>query len=252
MKFKNHIKSQFSRAKEEMKLPEYIAWWVMRLMMITALITMIVKERASMSCIMVAANLGVTFVIPLFSLIFSQKLFFGRLPFRVQTYVDIFVIAGSFFGHFVNLYRFEGVYDKALHVVSGFVTVFIGYELMKAVLPQEKLKKSYGIFGGFMFSYFVMIMWEIFEFFSDFILDSNNQGFNNRFCEQVYTDSYFFFRIFGRGNAGAEQLPILDTMIDILAAVIGSFIALAVLCIFIKEKKSDKAELCEKEETVVK
>lgn len=253
MKMKKHFISQIERSKKEISVPEYIIWWVMRAMMLFALISMSIGDRSFMSCLMVGANLAVMFIVPLFSLLIPNKFFFGRIPFRVQTYVDLFVIAGSFFGHFVNLYRFEGVYDKALHIVSGFVTVFIGYELMKAITPKNKPLKKHSAFGGFMFSYFVMIMWEIFEFFSDFILDSNNQAFSQRFCEQVYTDDYFFFKIFGRGNAGVEQLPIMDTMIDILAAVIGSFIALTVLMIFVKEKKTENniVEENEKEEITV-
>ncbi|MGN0443636.1 MAG: hypothetical protein ACI4F5_03370 [Acutalibacteraceae bacterium] len=247
MKFKNHISSQVERAKKELSLFEYILWWIMRSMMIVALICTM-RTRSTMTWVMVCANLAVMFIIPLFSFIFPNKTFFGRIPFRVQTYIDLFVIAGSFFGHFVDLYRFEGIFDKALHVVSGFVTVFIGYELMKVVEPKNPLTKKTGVFGGFMFSYFVMIMWEVFEFFSDFILNSNNQAYTKRFCEAVYTDDYFFFKIFGRGNAGAEQLPVFDTMIDILAAVVGSFIALAVMMIFIKEKKTENTEIAYEEE----
>lgn len=238
--FKEHIKNQKDRMKSQLSVFEYISWWAIRAMMVFALVAMIIKGRDSMACVMVAANLSVTFIVPVFALIFPQKLFFGRIPMRVQTYINLFVIAGSFFGHFINLYRFEGVYDKALHVVSGFAAVFIGCELMKAIETKKELPKKVIAFGGFTFSYFVMIMWEVFEFFSDFILDSNNQGFNQRFCEAVYTDDYFFFRLFGRGNAGLEQLPVFDTMIDILAAVIGSFIALAVIMIFKKEKQNER------------
>lgn len=257
MKIKVHFKSQLERAKSEITLPEYIIWWVIRGMMLFALISKFIEKRDSMVWVMIGANLAVTFVIPLLSVIFPKKLFFGRLPFRVQTYVDVFVIAGSFFGHYVNLYRYEGIYDKCLHIVSGFVAVFIGYEIMKALSPEKKLPKNWGAFGGFTFSFFVMIMWEIFEFFSDFILDSNNQGFSPRFCEDVYRNPdkpvYFFFKIFGYGNPGLgdTQLPVLDTMIDILAAVVGSFVALFIILIFVKEKKEEKIEEDEKEEITV-
>lgn len=248
MKFKAHIMSQLERLKEEIRLPEYILWWVMRAMMVYAFIMTKHSGRPQMVWIMIGANLAVTFVISLFSLIFPKKLFFGRIPFRVQTYIDIFVIAGSFFGHYINIYRYEGVYDKALHVVSGFLTVFIGYELMKALLPKKELPKFWGAFGGFSFSFLVMILWEVFEFFSDFILgNANNQGYMQSFCNEVYTDGYFFFKIFGRGNGGAEQLPVLDTMIDIIAAVVGAVIALVIFLIFVKEKKETAAMECEEE-----
>ena len=251
MIIKEHFVSQIERAKSEISVFEYALWWVIRALMIFALISMIIKERSFMSCFMVGANLAVTFVIEIFALIFPNKLFFGRLPFRVQTYVNFFVLAGSFFGHYIDLYRFEGIYDKILHIVSGFLCVFIGYEIMKAVSPSRELPRKWGVYGGFMFSYFVMIMWEVFEFFSDFILDSNNQGFTPRFCEQVYTDDYFFFKIFGRGNAGLDQLPILDTMIDILAAVVGSFAALALLMLILRKKEKRLQLKKEKEEITV-
>ena len=245
MKIKSHFKSQFERAKSELSLPEYIIWWIIRGLMLFAMISKMKENRDSMVWVMIGANLAVTFVIPLLAVLLPRKLFFGRLPFRVQTYVDIFVIAGSFVGHYLNLYRFEGVYDKCLHIVSGFVAVFIGYEIMKALSPEKKLPKKWGAFGGFTFSFMVMVLWELFEFFSDFILDSNNQGFSPRFCQQVYRGetTYFFFKIFGNGNPGLEdtQLPVLDTNIDILAAVVGSFIALFLILIFVKDKKEEKA-----------
>lgn len=254
MKIKNHFISQIERSKNEISLPEYIIWWVMRAMMIVALISMIFWKRSFMTCFLVGANLTAMFSVPIFSALVPTKLFLGRIPFRVQTFVDFIVITGSFFGHFINLNRFEGVFDKILHVVSGFVVVFIGYEIMKVIEPEKKLSKKQAAFGGFMFSYFVMVIWEIFEFFSDFILNSNNQGFNSRFCESVYTDGYFFFKIFGRGNAGIDQLPVMDTMLDLIAATIGSIIALAILMIFVREKKEERntiAEESEKEEITV-
>lgn len=251
MKFKIHIVSQLERLKEEIRLPEYILWWVMRAMMLFALIMTKRSGRPQMVWIMIGANLAVTFVVSLFSLIFPKKLFFGRIPFRVQTYIDIFVIAGSFVGHYVDLYRYEGIYDKALHVVSGFLTVFIGYELMKALLPKKELPKFWGAFGGFSFAFLVMILWEVFEFFSDFILgNANNQGYMQSFCDSVYVDGYFFFRMFGRGNAGAEQIPLLDTMIDLIAAVVGAVSALVIFLIFVKEKKETvQTEFEEEKET---
>ncbi|MGN1347718.1 MAG: hypothetical protein ACI4VI_02120, partial [Acutalibacteraceae bacterium] len=241
MKFKSHISSQVERAKKELSLFEYILWWIMRGMMVVAIICT-VKTRDTAVWLKISGNLVLMFIIPMIAFIFPSKTFLGRIPFRVQTCIDLFIIESSFFGHFINLYRYEGRFDKILHIVSGFVTVFIGYELIKILEPEKPLTKKRGIFGGFMFSYFIMIMWEIFEFFSDFILNSNNQAYTKAFCENVYTDSYFFIKIFGRGNAGEEQLPVFDTMIDILAAVVGSFIALAVMMIFIKEKKTENTE----------
>ncbi len=250
MKFKAHIKSQFERAKSELRLPEYIAWWIMRVMMLVAFFGTLFSDRDYMVWVMIGANFIVTFIVPILSFIFPKSLFLGRIPFRVQTCLDVFVIAGSFFGHYIELYRYEGVYDKALHVVSGFLTVFIGYELMKALLPGKKVPKKWGAFGAFSFSYVVMVLWEMFEFVSDYILgNANNQGYMQGFCNNVYTDGYFFFVLFGRGNAGAEQLPVLDTMIDLAAAVVGSVLALAVFVISAKIKKK-KTETVKEEITV--
>ena len=250
MNFKTHIKSQVQRAKSELKLPEYTAWWIMRIMMIIAFFGTFFSDRGYMVWVMIAANFAAMFSVPILSLIFPQSLFLGRIPFRVQTFLDVFVIAGSFFGHYINIYRYEGIYDKALHVVSGFLTVYIGCEIIKALSPVKKVSKKVEIFSAFSFSYVVMVLWEMFEFVSDYILgNANNQAYMQSFCDSVYTDNYFFFVLFGRGNAGPEQLPILDTMIDLVAAVVGSFLALAVLIITAKIKKK-KAETQKEEITV--
>ncbi len=244
MSIKSHFISQFERRKREISLPEYLFWWALRLSMITAF-SISVFTRGTLEWVMIMVNTIVTFAFSILELLVPQKYFLGRIHFRVQTFIAVYAFCGSFLGHFVHLYRYEGIFDKYLHLLAGFLMVFIGYELMIALYPDKKPLRKYTLFGACGFSCLAMVFWELFEFFADFLLNSNNQAYTKGFADLVYTDSYFFIRIFGRGKAGAEQLAVFDTNIDLMAAVVGTIAALAVLNIILKKREKKATEITE-------
>ena len=243
-KIKNHLSSQVKRLKSEGSLPEYIFWWATRIMMIYACF----KTKGVLAPVLFLAvflNTLSTFAVSVFSFIFPQKLFFGRLSFRTQSYIDFFVLMGSFFHQYLNTSAYIDNYDKWQHFFAGFVCVFLGKELLKALLPEEKLSPKASLIGGVGFSFSAIVIWEIFEFLADFFIKgSTNQAYN------LSPDfNMLFFKIFGRGAGNVEQYPLFDTLFDMMAAVVGIIVAVIFVAVFLKIK-TKKQKDAEKAETV--
>lgn len=223
VKIKAHLYSQLQRLKSEGNVVEYIFWWIARIMMIYACFETRGKVPPALHLAIIINTLA-TFAVPVLSVIFPQKLFFGRLSFRTQTYICFFVLLGSFFNHCVSAYRVLEFYDKWQHFFTGFGCVFLGAELLKALCPKEKLSRRVSLISSVGFSFSVIVLWEIFEFFADFfIAGSTNQGYTDR-----PDFNMLFFKIFGQGAGNTGQYPLFDTLFDMMAAVTGIAVAIAV------------------------
>ena len=233
VKLKSHLYSQFERLKSEVNIIEYVFWWISRITMIYACFIMPGKVPPALYLAIVLNTLA-TFAVPVFSAIFPQKLLFGRLSFRTQTYIDLFVLFGCFFNNCVDTYSVIEFYDKWLHFFTGFGCVFLGIELLKALFPKERFSRNASLFSASGFSFAIIVIWEIFEFLSDFfIAGSANQGYGIG-----ANFNMLFFKIFGQGAGNTGQYPLFDTMFDIMAAVVG--IAVAIILSFIAEQIGKK------------
>ncbi|MGN0463887.1 MAG: hypothetical protein ACI4GA_04230 [Acutalibacteraceae bacterium] len=237
-KIKQNFRSQFERFKNEIRLSEYIFWWICRLLMLGACVYAH-KHLPIYLFWAVAGNTLATFAIPFFSGLFPQSLYFGRLPFRAQTYIDVFVIIGSFLGQCVHIGRYISFNDKWQHFIAGILAVFLGCSLMKAIAPDKELDKKQELCGGVGFSFFLMLVWEIFEFFADyFIKGSTNQDYN----PGPINYNELFFKIFGLGAQNTGQYALYDTFFDILAATAGTVIAAVFFAVYKKvvSRKDEK------------
>ena len=137
MKLKNCLLYEFSELKKELPAAEYIVWWLLRLAMIVTYIVFTVKGEALYQRNLILLNTLATFAIPLLRFISPKKLFTSKIPFRVQTLIDIFVFLGSFLGHGFKFLGEVHEYDKFMHVMAGGVVVFIGAELLKALTAMK-------------------------------------------------------------------------------------------------------------------
>ena len=131
---------------------EYAAWWILRVCMIGAMVYWSKHEPGDFAITIMGFNLLATFAVPLARIIFFKKLFLGKIPFRVQSYINIFVFLGSFIGHGFKMNNVEN-YDKILHIISGAVTVFIGYEMLGSLKNAERTPHSVFLFGSAGFSF---------------------------------------------------------------------------------------------------
>lgn len=237
VKLKNRIVYEFMSMREQLHLAEYLSWWALRIAMIITYIVFTVKEEQLYQRNLILLNTALTFVIPLLRFISPRKLFTSKISFRIQTYVNVFIFMGSFLGHGFKFLGEVPEYDKFMHFVSGGFAVFIGAELLKAFKGYEKVNAAIKTLAGTGFSFIVMVMWEMIEFFADwFITSSTNQGYNI-----VPDETMLFVKIFGLSKNHIAQAPVYDTNADIFYAVIGCGICALILYVILsrKEKKAE-------------
>lgn len=244
-KIGNHFRSQFERFKKEIKLPEYIWWWVTRGVMIWSCFYAI-KNLPSQLILAVFGNTAATLAIPFISALFPQKLYLGRLPFRAQSYINFFVFVGSFLHQCTDLGDYINYFDKWLHFFAGFLCVFLGCLLMRAISPDTPLDQRQELCGGVGFSVFLMLYWEMFEFFADYYIPgSSNQGYGI-----TYSEDNPWFKIFGFGAQNDGQVPLYDTFFDLTTAFVGLILAVILFVVIRKIKTVKSADKTEEKETV--
>ncbi len=236
-KLKNKINYEVSRRKGELKRVEYVLLWIMRAALIFSIFYAKTHGRPSHILLAIICNFAATFCVSVFSVVFPEKLLIGRLPYKTQVYISYFAFLGSTIGQALNIgWSLIDNYDKWLHLFSGYLVVFMGYHIFKAISPKKEVDKKQAMFAGFGFSCIVAIGWEVFEFMADFYIPgSNNQGYN---LSPDYT--MLFFKIFGHGAGNEGQYPVYDTMFDLLVAIVGAVLAL--IAFIIMEKVGAKVK----------
>lgn len=243
-----YIRREFREFRASIPVAEYLLWWAVRACMIWAIFHTYRKNPVmDITLAMLIVNFGMTFIIPIVRFLFFPKLFFGKIPFRVQTWISIFVFTGSFLGHGCGLAGTD--FDKLQHVISGGLTIFIGYELICCLRKSAGLSRGTKVLGATGFSFVVMIVWEIFEFISDYLM---KDAFNQNAYFNPEPDM-FFYKLFGQGVGNEGQLSVLDTNIDLICALAGCLVCIAVLEVYLrlKERKAAKKAAEEQEKQAV-
>ena len=240
MKLKQYALNEKNELKNGISAAEYVWWWCLRIGMIGMIIYNIPREREAMVILLMCVNLLMTFVIPIFRFVFFKKIFLGNLPYRIQSFIDVFIFAGSFLGHGLDYNGTVANYDKYMHFISGALAVFIGCLIIQSIKGGRELAPSIKTLGAGGFSCAVIIIWELFEFISDFAID----GSANQNWMYQPDGEFIFFRIFGMGAGNEAQYPILDTDLDIFSAVTGCCICMVILYVYLK-RKSNKWETSE-------
>lgn len=239
---KDRIKSTFFDIFKEITVPEYISWWVIRILFIYAAI-MHTDERQRVLCLI---NMLALYAIPFFRFIFPKNSIFGNLSYRTQHIINFMEFFGSYLGNYIDMHSKVAKYDRILHYLSGIAAVYGGYLIYKAILKKEHKEESHsallGSTYGMCFSFMIIPLWEITEFFGDFFYGTANQGY----WYAPYDDD-IFYRVFGHGAVtDGGQLPLWDTMMDMIDATvttIGSAIVLYIVLVIIDKHKKKKAAL---------
>ena len=231
-KLKEKIIYEFTAVKSETSVVEIIFWWAVRICLIYALIRCIHTGDA----LLYFANTLACFAISLIRLIMPRKNFFGRLNYRIQTIIILTELLGYFIGKYLNIYQYIPKYDLILHFISGPTVLIIGYYLFKAVLNGKTCPASIMTLCCAGFSGAVAGLWEIMEFFGDYFMGSNCQGY-----DWILSKDFIMFRILGYTKAGEAQYPVFDIVLDMLMAFIALGVAMIVMYIILRnhEKKDD-------------
>lgn len=226
--YKNLPKNEWNELRKSVSWVEYIIWWIIRILMIHASVQIYgmckAGEKDSILFVQICATTLVTFAASLFRIIFPKQIFLGRLPYSAQKYATACAFFCSYFGHYHDLCAKPG-FDTLLHIMTGFLLVFACYEIVMSMQLTDKPVSGFiASVIGFGMNCFVIILWEIFEFTVDYIGGGNLQAYIPVFSE----GEKLIFKIFG-DPATQDQLPVFDTMLDMMMALVSSVPAAALL-----------------------
>ncbi len=240
------IRSEISDLKRELSIFEYSLWWLLRALQIFVLVRLIIKDPTNNNVVLLSLNLLATFTVPLVRLLLFPKRLFKKLTFHSQSWLNIMIFFGSFLAQGLEWNFKVTSWDKVLHIMAGAFVVFIGDGVVGMFLGEkDRISPLFRTYASSGFSFIAMVVWEVFEFFSDYyIVNSNNQAYN------VTPDrDPFFFNIFGYGVQNPDQWRVFDTNVDMLCAIVGSVPAAVVLWCFYRRREK-KASCVNTQETV--
>ncbi len=236
---KKRVCAYFADILRNVKKWELVYWWIMRGLMIFALIDTIVNGRdynGSNPPIQIAANLVGMFAYEIIQL-FPKN---SRLRFfspRFQNITALGFLLGSFGGAYLNLYYVLPMYDKILHATGTAEGVYIGYEYVCAT--QLKLKKTcppqIAALCALGFGFVLASGWELFEFIYDQFFGGDAQHWSYAIALQdAGGDWRNIFQMFPIRDPEVfrERFALMDTMGDIVMNFVGGFIMYAVLRVF--------------------
>lgn len=232
-----YVKHEY-REYRRLNIVEYISWWVTWIMMVCVVVYNLRRGRGSDGMLVLYVNLVMTFIVPIFRALFFFLEDAYKLPLRVQSFLNVFIIGGSFFGQGLEFNSRIDDFDKYLHFISGCIVVWVGYVVLRQLEKEESRLSNRQIIICAGLSAQVMVVWEFFEFLADAIMiDSycQNPGY-------VPKDDSLFLRIFGPGAMNPGQSAVLDTNLDILYAVTGCLLGILVLIIYKRGVRHDAVD----------
>ena len=97
--------------------------------------------------------------------------------FKISTYSSfiIFILLSVFLGRALSLYALIPYWDKILHFLSGFIFAQVGKEIYLKLGGNKKSKALLNIFA-LLSAFSIAALWEIWEFATDKILNTNAQN----------------------------------------------------------------------------
>lgn len=246
-KTKNFISAEISCLKKEVSLFEYILWWLLRIAMAAAIIYR-QKENGpgfSLTVLILGLNLLATFTVTLIRLLLFPKRIVCRLPFSCQRWINIIVFVAAFLGHGFGWVSEVTSWDKLMHVLAGAFVLLMGNDLVNMLIGEtDKVSNSLRIFSATGFSYFAMVLWEVYEFIVDYNWPEST---NMAYSTDPNRDAFFVWLYGGPSvNFEAGLASVFDTLTDMICAVAGTIPAIIFLYFYLKRKEK-KAALTEKE-----
>ena len=238
-KLKSFFKSEYHALRDGITVAEYIFWWLLRFGMIGCLIYRYKEDPGSMTVLMLILNTVATFAVTLMRFLLFPKAFFGKLPYRCQTWLNLLIVFASFLSHGFGFNHSVTSWDKILHFMAGFFLLLIGNEIAEPLIRKnDRVSNSFRILTATGFSFFAIVAWEIYEF----IVDYNWPGSINMAYNLDPDRDPFILMLFGGRSANFESgfAAVFDTVIDMLCAVVGAIPAIIFMIFYLRarEKKS--------------
>lgn len=222
---KNYVKRLLGASKKW----EVVLWWILRAVMIGALVDSIFFRKDVQQSLQTGANLLLMFLWEIFQL-FPAKTFLRNIPSYIQDFLAPGLFLASFGGAYLNFYYSIPAYDLVFHAVGGLAGAFAGYEVIVAMQKRDKAQCSAAIavLGAFGFSFFAGTGWELFEFIFDQVAGGDAQHWSLALAEAA-SEQY--------GVPLPNVIPaldpmrwaLIDTMEDIVCNTVGAVLAWIIL-----------------------
>lgn len=265
--FKEIRASEHIARKEGITNFEYAVWWLMRISMAVAFVVVFKQKFIdegdfSIRIVQIGFNLLLTFVIPFLRMVLALVGdFYKKLTFRCQTWLNVTIFLASFFGQGLDFYHEITSWDKIIHFVTGGTVVLIGNELVTMTMrTKDRISPLTRTVSSMGLSYFAIVIWELIEFFFDYLWYESELQRYGPGDEEDCIDG-LFTAIFGPSannnvpNEDGEMLyqwPLFDTNMDMFYAFVACAIVGIGLFVYLnkKEKKAALREASEEKETV--
>lgn len=189
--------NRFSYLKT-MPKSELILWTVIRLCIVGWFFYEIFNASTK-DAFQALFSLIFTFLWDMFQ-IFGGKSFIKNVSSHAQTALTIFILFGSLVGTKFKFYIDLEWYDLTLHLLSGAISAWFGYDFAFIVQGKKRpLSPALAALFALGFSFFIAVGWEFFEFSMDTLHGTNLQ------MSSPNSDS-----------------GLIDTMTDLIACAVGT------------------------------
>lgn len=170
---------------------EFIVWWIFRLIMIGAMVSLLFTNPPSdlpktQMALQLFANLVGMFAWEIIQAL-PEKNCLRQLPSYCQTVASVGLLLASFGGAFLNFYYSIFMWDKILHLLCA-----LG------------------------FSFFISTCWELFEFSFDQIAGGDSQHWSYELAKAANNTRTFF------KPRDPARFALMDTMTDIVFNTLGA------------------------------
>ncbi len=223
------MKAYVSRLLGSAKKWEVVFWWILRVVMIGALIDSIFFRKDVQQSLQTAANLILMFLWEIFQL-FPAKTWLRHIPSYIQDFLAPGLFLASFGGAYLNFYYSVPEYDLVFHAVGGLAGAFAGYEIVVAMQKRDQVYCSapIAVLCAFGFSFFAGTGWELFEFIFDQVAGGDAQHWSLALAQEAAEQ-------YGVGLPNVipalddMRYALIDTMEDIVCNTIGAILAWIIL-----------------------
>lgn len=189
--------NRFSYLKT-MPKSELILWTVIRLCIVGWFFYEIFNASTK-DAFQALFSLIFTFLWDMFQ-IFGGKSFIKNVSSHAQTALTVFILFGSLVGTKFKFYIDLEWYDLTLHLLSGAISAWFGYDFAFIVQGKKRpLSPALAALFALGFSFFIAVGWEFFEFSMDTLHGTNLQ------MSSPNSDS-----------------GLIDTMTDLIACAVGT------------------------------
>lgn len=169
-----------------------------------------------------------------------KKIIRADFPLALELILLSFVFFAQILGEGLKFYHIFTWWDKFLHISTGFLAAAVGYYLA-SLLSRDKqdISPLLTVLVAFCFSMTVGVMWEFFEFATDYLFNLNSQrdtiittlrhapviGYQHKIT--IYNIQKVIVN--GKALRGYIDIGLLDTMGDLFVNFLGtvSFIGLS-------------------------